>query len=638
MKLESVPQDVAINGNFETTDFEIGDISFIVDMFADKVYSHKERAVIRELSCNAHDSHVEAGNPEPFDVHLPTSLEPWFSVRDYGTGLSDREVRKNYAGIGISTKRNSNKTIGCFGIGSLSPYSLVDSFTVRSWHNGILRTYSCYRDGERKPVVALLTESATDESNGLEVSLSVEGKVYDFEREASEVFQWWEYTPNINNQNTIRRCEEQRSQYIFEGEDFGLTAGYGDMFAVMGNIGYRIPDDLDSFSCDGYLKFELGELNFDTARENLSMDDKTKAAIKAKTFEVKAKLAEVASEQIEQMPTAFKKAQLADTLGSGQIGKYIKINLDKFRLPEPSKPVTYWQSRYRGSEKYTTKDVPVGKGTEYYLHKDRMTTRIKSYLKDMDSGYTIVILTPSEVSECKIDTDVLQDLDDLPKVARQSYGGSHSTVKTFTFSRHNTTQSRYWGYKPREYWNEVELEINDTDEIVYVEIKRWQPENCNDIISGENSNIKRTLTTLKDCSVDVPKVHGLKTAFLKTKAFRSGNFIHFDDYVKREYSKIVPKTYYTYDNNQFRTMETLLDSIEFDEGNEFQTLIDDNKNDKIAGICQRIGITTDMQEDNFLQEWMDDFFDKYGMITLLSDWEIKHDKNIVATYLGGTAK
>jgi hypothetical protein len=46
MKLESVPQDVAINGDFETTDFEIGDISFIVDMFADKVYSHKERAVI----------------------------------------------------------------------------------------------------------------------------------------------------------------------------------------------------------------------------------------------------------------------------------------------------------------------------------------------------------------------------------------------------------------------------------------------------------------------------------------------------------------------------------------------------------------------------------------------------------------
>jgi len=633
MKLESVPQDVAINGDFETTDFEIGDISFIVDMFADKVYSHKERAVIRELSCNAHDSHVEAGNPEPFDVHLPTSLEPWFSVRDYGTGLSDREIRKNYAGIGISTKRNSNKTIGCFGIGSLSPYSLVDSFTVKSWYNGILRTYSCYRNEDRNPVVALLTESATNESNGLEVSLSVEGKVYDFEREASEVFQWWEYTPNINNQNIIRRIEEKQSHYSFKGQDFGLSSVWGDMFAVMGNIAYRIPDDLDSFNCDGYLKFELGELNFDTARENLSMDDKTKAAIKAKTIKVKAKLAGVASEQIEQMPTAFKRAQLADTLGSGKISKYIKMNLDKFLLPEPSKPVTYWQSRYRGSEKYTTKYVPVGKKTEYYLHKDRMTTRIKSYLKDMDSGHTMVILTPSEVSECKIDTDVLQDLDDLPRVVRQSYGSTQSTVKTFTFTHQESTS---WCTKAREYWSEVELEINDTDEIVYVEINRWVPDNC--LISSTNVGIGRTLRTIDKCSIDVPKVHGLKTAFLKTKAFRSGNFIHLDDYVKREYGKIIPKTYYKYNSYQFETMQSLLEVIEFDEGNEFRNLIDYNKNNEIADICKRIGITTDMQEDTFLQEWMDNFFDKYDMITILSDWDIKQNKNTVAKYIGGTEK
>lgn len=634
MKLESVPQDVAISGNFETSEFEIGDISFIVDMFADKVYSHKERAVIRELSCNAHDSHVEAGNPEPFDVHLPTNLEPWFSVRDYGTGLSDREIRKNYAGIGISTKRDSNKTIGCFGIGSLSPYSLVDSFTVKSWYNGILRTYSCYRDEDRKPVVALLTESASDESNGLEVSLSIESKVYEFEQEAVEVFQWWEYTPNINNQNVVRKCEEQLSRYIFKDKDFGLTPNWGDMFAVMGNIAYRIPSDLDSFNCNGYLKFELGELNFDTARENLSMDDKTKAAINTKTIEVKAKLAEVAAEQIEQMPTAFKKAQLADTLGSGQIGRHIKVmDLDKFRLPKPSKPVTYWQSQYRTSEKYPAKYVPVGKDTEYYLHKDRMTTRIRSYLKDMNSGHTMVILTPDQVSECKIDTDVLQDLDDLPKVTRQSRG-SQSTVKTFTFVQ----PVDRWYTKPREYWSEVELEINDIDEIVYVEINRWQPENCDDMISGCNGNIRSTLETMNECNIDVPKVHGLKTAFLKTKAFRGGNFIHLDDYVKREYGKIVPKTYFKYNNNQFHTMETLLNFIEFDEGNEFKNLIDNNKNDEIASVCKRIGITTDMQEDNSLQEWMDDFFDKYGMITLLSDWDIKQNKNTVATYIGGTEK
>ena len=91
MKLCTEEQKRGICGDFETSDFAIGDIAFIVDMFADKVYSHKERAIIRELSCNAHDSHVMAGTTHiPFEVHLPTQLEPYFSIRDYGTGLTER--------------------------------------------------------------------------------------------------------------------------------------------------------------------------------------------------------------------------------------------------------------------------------------------------------------------------------------------------------------------------------------------------------------------------------------------------------------------------------------------------------------------------------------------------------------------
>ena len=64
MKIENAPQDVTVHGDFATSDFAVGDLAFIVDMFADKVYSHKERAVIRELACNAHDSHVMAGTTD----------------------------------------------------------------------------------------------------------------------------------------------------------------------------------------------------------------------------------------------------------------------------------------------------------------------------------------------------------------------------------------------------------------------------------------------------------------------------------------------------------------------------------------------------------------------------------------------
>ena len=413
MKLYTEDQDVAVCGDFETSDFAIGDIAFIVDMFADKVYSHKERAIIRELSCNAHDSHVMAGTTDiPFEVHLPTQLEPYFSIRDYGTGLTDDEVRNIFAGIGISTKRDSNEVIGCFGIGSLSPYSMTDSFTVESYLDGTCRTYTCYRDEERKPVVSLISESGWGGENGLKVTLTVQGKVHEFSEEAANVFRFWEGTvPDINDKSVVRTIEETRDDYAFKGEDFGLTASWGSMYALMGNIAYKIPDELDDFNTKGYLKFDLGELSFDTARENLAMDDKTKQAIKDKFQQVKDKLATEAGQQIAALDSPFKQAILANRLRQGNLGKHVKADLEQYDLPEPTKEFTYFQRSWRSTDKATSKRVPVGDNIQYYRHKDRMQTRIREYLKDQNR-LTMVILTDEQIAECLIDEDVLLDLED----------------------------------------------------------------------------------------------------------------------------------------------------------------------------------------------------------------------------------
>ena len=105
----------------------------------------------------------------------------------------------------VSTKRDSNEVIGCFGIGSLSPYSMCDSFTVKSYRNGTVRTYQCMRNDKRQPKVIPLGSAPTDEPNGLEVKLTVDGKVSQFETEAENVFLFWEGTlPNINNQHVVR--------------------------------------------------------------------------------------------------------------------------------------------------------------------------------------------------------------------------------------------------------------------------------------------------------------------------------------------------------------------------------------------------------------------------------------------------
>ena len=630
MKIDTESQDVNVHGDFETSEFAIGDIAFIVDMFADKVYSHKERAVIRELSCNAHDSHILAGTTDvPFNVHLPTQLEPDFTIRDYGTGLTDSEIRNIFAGIGISTKRDSNEVIGCFGIGSLSPYSLTDSFTVRSYKDGVCRTYTCYRDKERKPVVALLTELATDEDNGLEVSLTVEDRVWEFEKEAINVFKFWEGTlPNINNDSVVEQCKEQREKYVFEGDDFGLTPSWGSMKAIMGNISYAIPDELDQFNTNGYLKFNLGELNFDTARENLTMDDKTKAAIGAKFEIVKDKLATEASQQIKDEPSLFKRATLANKLQGGNLGKFIKADLSEYELPQTSEEFTYFKRSWRSTDKSTSTRVPVGEKIEYYTHKDRMQTRIRDYIKESDQ-LTMVILSEEQIKECKIDRDVLLDLDDLPKLQRASFTSAGSTVKTFVFNADGR-------YKASDYWDQTELTI-DGSEIIYVEICRWEP--VNGEIVGGVYGLKNNLQKLKEAGLEVPTVVvGLKTAFTKTKQFKNGNFIRIDDYIKRELIANAPKVCYEFDRDTFKSLTVLNSVIDCEEVTELIDLISLEGKSEISHWLNRLNIETETKRDSLLQDSMEEFYQKYEMLTCLSDWDVRCHKEVIARHINGTVK
>lgn len=633
MKLATAPQDVILSDDFEQRDVAIGDVAFILDMFADKVYSNKERAVIRELACNAHDSHVMAGTTDvPFKVHLPTQLEPWFSIRDFGTGLEDDDIANIYGAIGVSTKRDSNDVIGCFGIGSLSPYSMCDSFTVKSYINGTVRTYQCMRDEQRKPKVIPLGSASTHESNGLEVKLTVQGRIDQFADEAENVFRFWEGTlPEINDMNVTRACKEQRDEYVFKGDDFGLTASWGRMVAIMGNIAYKIPSELDEFDTDGYLKFDMGELEFDTARENLSMTDKTKQALAAKFKSVKDKLKDVAIEQIEAKTTIFDKALLAETLSNGRIGRFIgNDKLREYFLPRASEKVVYWQAKYRGSERYATADVSASKSAEYYVHKDRMQTRIKEYLKDMSSGHTMYIFKDlAQAKECGIPDDKLSDLEDLPKVTRNYTGGTTSKCKTLLF------KDRRWHHNHKESWEEHDLEL-DGSEIVYVEVSRFQPVSVWRY-SSDNSQMQSTISKARQHGIDI-KLVGLKTAFLKTKTFKDGNFIELETYLKREYAKKAPTTFYKYDGSDLSMLKSIHKYVDSQEINDIIKLSQSSTNTEVAEICKNLNIEITMTEDNSLQELMDDFNSRHKMLTPISSWQVSSFKSEIAEYIGGTVR
>lgn len=236
--------DVSIERNNITTEnaFTIKASGKAFRLLSDGLYSNKIQAVIRELSCNAYDAHIAANKlTEPFFVHLPTTLEPFFAVQDFGIGLSQEDVTQLYSTYFESTKNNSNDFVGAFGLGSKSPFSYVDSFTVISIFNGTKSTYAAFIGEQEVPSIALLGSELTAESNGITVQMSVKDRdITEFLSEAKKVYQYFDITPkfNIPDFKIVKNVHElfgDNWKYYSSSVDYS----YGFRI-IQGNVAYKL--------------------------------------------------------------------------------------------------------------------------------------------------------------------------------------------------------------------------------------------------------------------------------------------------------------------------------------------------------------------------------------------------------------
>lgn len=283
MKLTVATNEVLLSNVGTTGEFKIRNSAKAFKILSDGLYSNKIRAIIRELSCNAVDSHVSAGKAsEPFEVHLPGVYEPWFAVRDFGTGLDGNQVTNIYTTYFESTKTNSNDFIGALGLGSKSPFSYTDNFTVTAIKDGVKRIYSAFINDEGVPSIAEMAEELTDEINGVEVKFSVNNRYdYDsFSNEARQVLTWFQVKPNITGVDNFKFKDiDYKEKNIIQGVH-ETDELYFKSIALMGNIPYPIHDipdakkhfgDLASLlGCNLVIEFDIGELDFAASREQLS--------------------------------------------------------------------------------------------------------------------------------------------------------------------------------------------------------------------------------------------------------------------------------------------------------------------------------------------------------------------------------
>jgi len=199
MKLQTSSSTIHTNSeSLESHDFAIGDVSTIIDILRNRLYSNPIQTLTQEYLSNARDSHRESGNKNPITVTLPTKLDSCLKVRDYGVGLNKERVRDVFVNYGISTKRSDNTQTGGFGLGAKSAWAYTDSFVVVSFFNGTKSTYVAHTGRNRNGTFELIEEVETSEPNGVEVQIPV--KETDISRFVSAVYRttlFWDVKPEL---------------------------------------------------------------------------------------------------------------------------------------------------------------------------------------------------------------------------------------------------------------------------------------------------------------------------------------------------------------------------------------------------------------------------------------------------------
>lgn len=264
------------------------------------IYSNQIEAIVRELACNANDSHIAAGNKEPFRIHFPNVLEPFFEIEDYGLGLDDIEMEQVYTVLYNSTKDESNEYTGAFGIGAKVPFVYTDNFLVTTIKNGIERVYSMFISSTGNPSYDLMGETKTDKPNGVKVTFSVEQKDFSSFKNASSCLKWFKTQPTTNI--PVQYLEEKNvTSFEFNYKQHNIKCEFGDLSKsgfVMGSVLY--PYNL-GINVRYYVP--IGLFKIPMSREFISNNIENSVVINELKIEANKKFGEIISENIKKCET-----------------------------------------------------------------------------------------------------------------------------------------------------------------------------------------------------------------------------------------------------------------------------------------------------------------------------------------------
>lgn len=292
--------------------FGVQDLGMIFEILRSKLYSNPILAICREISCNARDSHREAGIPdESIIIHLPSFLDPNYKIKDVGVGISPDRAENVIVNYTASTKRNDNTQTGAYGIGFKVPFSYSDSFSVITTYDYWEYSYACYIDETKIGKLALLSKTPTDAHNGTEIIVPVKPEDFNpFRYYTEQACKHWKVKPIIHGGQDI---EWQTIAPVIEGKEWAIIKSDNSYSTnaqlIIDGIEYPLqlsdlrkyadPKLIDAARGTLMMYFGIGELSLSANREQIYLDKPTQDVIRDRLQDITDQLKKQVSDKIE---------------------------------------------------------------------------------------------------------------------------------------------------------------------------------------------------------------------------------------------------------------------------------------------------------------------------------------------------
>lgn len=294
MKLNIERPNIELSDGLDGSFFSVADLGMIFDILRNKMYSNPILAICREISCNARDTHRVVGKQDvPVEITLPNTLEPFYKIKDFGEGISPERIESIYVKYTSSTKRNDNLQTGAFGIGSKTPFSYSDQFSIETIYDGIKYNYACVIDETKVGKLVKLSSEPTDQPNGTEIIIPVKSQDFKAFKAGTEfTTRHWDVKPVIRGD----KFEYPEFNFTLSGDKWAIDKNSGnsdyykrDLKLIIDGIeypvdlnqlkGYANTNVLDAVYGVIYLYFGIGELSLSASREAVHLDKPTQDKI-----------------------------------------------------------------------------------------------------------------------------------------------------------------------------------------------------------------------------------------------------------------------------------------------------------------------------------------------------------------------